>query len=1096
MKNGQNKNVKIRSIEAKDLIKDDYKTEKYIGSLDYSIETDYIEENLKGVIYIKDDGRKYCDDIMTVTFDYSLELENKYKEIPYVPTLEESKDIAAFIEWNEKYKKEHVELLSNYKEEQQEVKQKKKETRKKIINEFNKSNDDLYDKYKSSIVAKSKATKAKKKITFDKELEYEDIKSEYKSKLKEYIDDNVEFQALINRFEEVNNNLSNLKRNKKKKLREIKNSYFKSTKQLRYDLYKNGFDFDGKHYVRYKRSSGSARVGKCLFINEKYYKEMIDWSFAGIDIENKEIDIAGMEAYISLPLTSSIGRFELDPKNILIIEDYYSIFNEVVMATRFIDDKLVTKEENVKIKNNIFDGESLLDTSIFENNNDLPELKFKATTQIRNKFFKGQGVRCDLQKFYKNHFGDRYETATVKDMFGNQILVKDILLVTTPSSVKYLKYGTFEEWKKQIKNVKWAICKYEKPQHHFNGMAQTHYQLLNGSGMTEEDMEKFLEPTIKYINLLKDNDSVFKNYVKLKCNFEEEINEEEVDLDEITETEEDKEQEYTINSTSDLIYAILTMNSDFINSEICKEFRKDVIDNYIKNVRKGHVLVNGNYSVVANNIVEMLYASVGMLVECKDEKGEIRLQIKDKPEVKLVGYEAISNKFYKGEEFMGVRSPQPTMCNVGVYKNKKYPNNAYYKELKEYFNVKSKEIIFTNSINVNKMEKFSSEDFDIDAELISNNPLLLEYAKRLQIFKVSNDLTPKKPEPKVRNNKNLAMTDILCSSNKIGEIINLIQSLNSFYWDKISRGSNHEDDDIKELYKDISNLNVLSCIEIDRCKKLSPVNANKELKKIRKKDYLKGYKPYFFKYCNEFKVKDAKKPKYKRFNCGMDYLQEILDENIKYSDRRTNWGLSSFVKPKPEHNSIKRNYVKDVITEINEVIKEVNIIYKSDIVNKYELATERENKCADIIKNKLKNRSNILAIIYNCIRYLDLRNNLKAEQRNLKNATKQLDSNILKLEKCKSEFRKREIGQEIKKLKKEINRSTKEIKRLEKRLKTEENYKYSRKILKLLFKANQKEFLKCFKTTKAKDFITEIDAKDIEKTPYITLYGVEFKKIC
>lgn len=48
----------------------------------------------------------------------------------------------------------------------------------------------------------------------------------------------------------------------------------KDRKGLREHFYKNGFNLNGVHYVRYKRSSGSSRQGKCLFINEKLLNHM------------------------------------------------------------------------------------------------------------------------------------------------------------------------------------------------------------------------------------------------------------------------------------------------------------------------------------------------------------------------------------------------------------------------------------------------------------------------------------------------------------------------------------------------------------------------------------------------------------------------------------------------------------------------------------------------------------------------------------------------------------------------------------------------------------------------------------------------------
>ena len=153
-------------------------------------------------------------------------------------------------------------------------------------------------------------------------------------------------------------------------------------KEIREQLYKYGFNayVEGKlqHFVRYKRTSGSARVGKCLFINEKYKNKMIDWSFCGIPHEEgQEMDIAGLEAYISLPTSSAISRFTLKPENILLIEDEKSTFEDTVMATKFINEEydkdgnvvsgdLSTNIETTKITNKIFDGESLLDKSVFE----------------------------------------------------------------------------------------------------------------------------------------------------------------------------------------------------------------------------------------------------------------------------------------------------------------------------------------------------------------------------------------------------------------------------------------------------------------------------------------------------------------------------------------------------------------------------------------------------------------------------------------------------------------------------------------------------------------------------------------------------------
>ena len=81
-----------------------------------------------------------------------------------------------------------------------------------------------------------------------------------------------------------------------------------TTTQLRHKLYTDGFNLsiNGQiiHYVRYKRSAGASRIGKVLFIQEKYYDEMMQFSLCGIDVTNRKIDLASLESYVALSLSS------------------------------------------------------------------------------------------------------------------------------------------------------------------------------------------------------------------------------------------------------------------------------------------------------------------------------------------------------------------------------------------------------------------------------------------------------------------------------------------------------------------------------------------------------------------------------------------------------------------------------------------------------------------------------------------------------------------------------------------------------------------------------------------------------------------------
>ena len=135
--------------------------------------------------------------------------------------------------------------------------------------------------------------------------------------------------------------------------------------ELRNELYKNGFVCDGIKYVRLKRSSGSARVGKCLFINEKLYKAFHKWETWGLKINTgQEIDLAAFESYISLPTSSIIDTIQIKPENILVVDDYDSVFNEESIVTTERNGRLHTEQTNVTISNSIWDGQSLIEPTL------------------------------------------------------------------------------------------------------------------------------------------------------------------------------------------------------------------------------------------------------------------------------------------------------------------------------------------------------------------------------------------------------------------------------------------------------------------------------------------------------------------------------------------------------------------------------------------------------------------------------------------------------------------------------------------------------------------------------------------------------------
>lgn len=206
-----------------------------------------------------------------------------------------------------------------------------------------------------------------------------------------------------------------------------------SCREIREHLYTHGFDIDGIHYVRYKRSAGASRDGRCLLIAEPLYADMIEWSSCDLSANNAS-DQASWQAYIALTLSSIESTIRLPKKSILIIRDRISRFTENVICVKETDvHDLRAEEEETEIENVIWDGEALLDAEIFNANG----YGTRGMMLLRNRFFKTCAFNTNLQDwFFDNDITQVSRLAgytTARD-------IKDIKLVITESSVKYFKF--------------------------------------------------------------------------------------------------------------------------------------------------------------------------------------------------------------------------------------------------------------------------------------------------------------------------------------------------------------------------------------------------------------------------------------------------------------------------------------------------------------------------------------------------------------------------------------------------------------------------------------------------------------------------------
>lgn len=670
----------------------------------------------------------------------------------------------------------------------------------------------------------------------------------------------------------------------------------KTNSQLRKELYKTGFICNGTKYCRMKRSTGSARVGKCLFIDEVLFKPILKFSSGTIKPKyGQEIDLAAYESYIALSSSSIIDTLPISPENILVIDDYDSIFRENVVETHDENGWLTTSEKNCEIVNSIWDGQSLMDISLFGDYSDY------GMVLLRNLMFKSCCFNCNIQQWFKDN-----NITDVSQLNGRTRAkrIEDVKLITTPNSIKYLKFDTLDNWLDNL-YPNFGVVKHDKKTHFFGGrLVQTHYQLLNTLQMSKDEVSEFLQDSLDFAQMLRDRPEVVRYYIKYP------------DIEEM------KPLKQPMLSKNDVVYNLMCINDNFTETKYYQQFLQDLLRSYYKNLKNGHIYVNGNYSTLLGNPIEMLQHSIGKF------EGVSQLGVGN----------IHSTRFEYNQTLLGSRSPHVTIGNVWL------PYNTSSETIDKYLNL-TNEIVCINSINENVLQKLSGCDFDSDTVLLTDNKYLIKAAqKNYHLFKTPTSFVSATKVKRYYTPEQQADLDIKTSVNKIGEIINLSQELNSLLWNRMYYGASY--DEIKELYYDICQLDIMSGLEIDSAKKEFVINNSKELDKLRQKyepifrEYeedengtlVKGRKkmPHFFSHISRQKgYYNPDKKHYCKYHTTMDYLQTIVNGFKIKNSYKKNWlpFVSILDNSKVRNNRVNQKQINKIYSLLKSHVNECKTIY-------------------------------------------------------------------------------------------------------------------------------------------------------------------------
>lgn len=420
------------------------------------------------------------------------------------------------------------------------------------------------------------------------------------------------------------------------KIKKKKDIYKKTTKEnIRIEYYQNGVDIEyitrdkkgdikNKETIHYKmlyRSAGKAKQGSVMFISKRLYKIAHDFIYMGIKLPKCNSPIVEASAYVSLIASTIIGRIQIEPENILVLKDIDSFFRREVVSIGIDKDKhcFAKRIQDYELKNTLFDGQALIDDSVF------PKWA-EGYVLLRHHMTKCAAFHTNIQQFFKDWFGDKYDSAKVVDMWGNEHYAKDIKMITTDNAMKWIKFNiSYDYWCQKVheNNCQFGIVKTAHKSKYGN-VQRMSYQMINT--LDVDIMDGVLARSKLYVEQLKSDNVIFLDYLRDNANF---------------------------SNDYEVLVALCEQDSEFVRSEYFRSRKKKIIDGYVKNLKFGKVLQEGDNLVMVGSPYAMLLHSVGEDVEKDNTFNQEQDCI-----------QCYTKRFGANEYLAGFRSPHNSKSNI------------------------------------------------------------------------------------------------------------------------------------------------------------------------------------------------------------------------------------------------------------------------------------------------------------------------------------------------------------------------------------------------------------------------------------------------
>lgn len=531
------------------------------------------------------------------------------------------------------------------------------------------------------------------------------------------------------------------------------------------------------HYQMLYRTPGKAKKGTVYFICDRLFKKAREFLYMGIKLPKENAPIVEIGAYSSLITSTIVGRVKIEPENILILKDYDSFFetNVVSIETNHNKECVAVRRDNYRLKNTMFDGQALIDSSIFPSWAD-------GYVLLRQHMFKAAAFCTHIQKFFRDHYGDGYDSAVIKDMWGNEHLASDIKLITTDNAIKWNKFNvSYEYWSDWVRknDSLFGIVKTAHPSK-LGNVQKMSYQMVNTLDINS--MPEVVAETDAYLRKLQTDDDEFLRYLEKNQNF---------------------------SNDFEVLVALVKQNRKFLRSDYFRERKKKIINAYVVNMKTGKLIQNADNLVIVGSPYAMLMHAVGLNPEADPTFQQ-----------ETDAIQCYTGRFKDDEYLCGFRSPQNSMNNIISL------HNSYHQYFNNYFNF-GQQIIAVNLKHTDLQDRANGADQDSDSLYVTNQNSMVKHARQCycKYPTIVNNI-PKDKNTYSNTLENFAVVDnkLAKSQLSIGESSNLAQIALTY--------SFCMNDRVNDDYVCI--LSVLAQAAIDNAKRTTLCDIPSEIRRIKK----------------------------------------------------------------------------------------------------------------------------------------------------------------------------------------------------------------------------------------------------------------------